>query len=275
MSFRHILLSLAFSLPLAATPALAAKPDPTAELEVEVVGDLEVGPDGAVRSYAVTSELAPVFADIVAREVKKWTFEPIEVDGKPVIAETRARLSLRAIPHAGDYQLRIENVSFGDATPRGERVAPKYPGDALREGIGAKVLLVVRLDADGGVIAAEPYQTSLDAEVRSERAAKRWRERFEQASVAAAKQWHYDVTETVGGVAGEQVFMVPISYTLSYSRTTPKAQWRQYFPGPITPSPLQLEGARMAAQAGAAADGETRALASRFRLKNDVTGSYL
>ncbi|MBB5207989.1 hypothetical protein [Chiayiivirga flava] len=265
---------LAAILPLAA--ASAAEPHPEAELEIGVVGDLEIGPDGAVRTYEVTSKLAEPLTALVERKVREWMFEPIAVDGKPVIAKTRARLTLRAIPQGDDYQLRIEGVHFGEAAPSAATTlkAPTYPRNAIREGIGARVMLVARLDADGRVIEVHPYQTSLDKPIKSDFTANKWRTAFERASIAAVEDWRYDLTESIDGATAGQTVMIPIQYSLSYGRTSaPNERWRQYIPGPVSPAPWQ-DDSRIA-QLDDIGEGETRSLSSRFRLTRDPTGTVL
>lgn len=273
MSFRTAtLLAFCLTLPLA---AVAAEPHPDAELEIGVVGDLEIGPDGAVRSFDVTSKLAEPLENLVERKVQAWAFEPIAVDGKPVIAKTRARLTLRAIPHEGDYQLRIEDVAFGEAAPAAGLKPPRFPTEMVREGVGARVMLVAKLDAEGRVVEVHPYQTSLDRVAKHEAQAQKWRGKFEAASIAAVSKWQYDLTETVGGIAlGDSVVMIPIQYALTGGPLSkPNEQWRQYIPGPITPAPWQDD--TRVAQLDAIGENETRSLTSRFRLVDDVTGTML
>lgn len=274
MPVRTMPFASVLALLLAATCAAAATPDPTAELEIGVVGQLEIGPDGAVRSFEVTSKLAPVLANLVQRKVQAWTFEPIAVEGKPVIAKTRARLALRAIPHEGDYQLRIEDVSFGDAARTPDLKPPRYPRDAARAGVGAKVLLMVRLDGDGRVIEAHPYQTSLDVPFKSDAAARKWRAEFERASLAAVKEWKYDLTENIGGVSVGQTAIAPITFALVDAAAKDPNRWRQYIPGPVTPAPWPTED-HSDARTDSIADGETRSLSSRFRPTRELAGTML
>lgn len=149
----RLLLALSLTLP---APALVATPANQPELELGVCGVLEIDCDGSVREYNVTSQLTPALQRVVENHVRGWAFEPIPVDGKPVIANTAMRLRMRALPARDDYRQQVENVSFGEARP-GQTTPPRYPVSAVREGIGAEVLLQVRIDRDGRVIAVHPY----------------------------------------------------------------------------------------------------------------------
>lgn len=276
MSFRFLaLLALASCLPSAAAQAAERPPLPQPELQIGVVGDLEVGPDGAVRSYTITSDLAPPIVTLVERKVREWRFEPITVDGKPVIAQTRARLTLLAIPQGEDFQLRIEDVRFGEAAPSKQTKMPSYPREAIRDGIGARVLLSLRLDPDGRVLEVHPYQTSLNVRVRSDKATERARNLFERASVDAVKHWQFDMSETFDGVAHAQDVIVPVVFQVTTGMRAPREdEWKHFFPGPITPAPWRQQDTQLA-RLDAIAEGEARSLTSRFRLVDDVTGTLL
>lgn len=272
----RLLLALSLTLP---APVLFAAPADQRELELGVSGDLEIDRDGSVREFNVTSRLTPALQRVVENHVRDWAFEPIAVDGTAVIAKTAMRLRLRALPAGDDYRLQVENVSFGEARP-GQTTPPRYPVAAVREGIGAKVLLQVRIDRDGRVIAVHPYQTSLSGAKLSEGKASLWRERFERVSVEAASAWIYEPSETLDGRSEEQTALVPIVFTLSDSPNTGsiEGRWSEYTPGPRSPAPWLDASSTAAAtetDADAIGQGESRSLSTRFRLKDDIAGSVL
>lgn len=255
--------------------AFAAAQAPLPELELGVTGDIEIDRDGSVRDYDVTSELAPALQRVVEKHVRTWAFEPVEVEGRLVIAKTAMRLRLRAVPIEDDYRLQVEDVSFGEARA-GSTPPPRYPVDAVRARIGARVLLQVRLDPQGRVVAVHPYQTSLAAAGLTEARARKWRERFEQVSVDAVAAWRYEPSESIDGRSIEQTAMVPIVFEIGDGprlRST-EGRWKAYTPGPITPAPWVGTDA-MATDIDAIAEGETRSLSSRFRLKDDIAGAVL
>lgn len=250
----------------------AARPLPMYELQVE--GRIAIGPDGAVRDYTLQSKLAPEIAAVVDRRVREWKFEPILLDGKPVIAETTMRLALLATPQDADrYALTIQNVWFGTPGRTGTMTPPRYPKDAVYAGLGAKVILVLRLDPKGNVVDVVPEQTSLTAS-GSERVAASWRQVFERASIAAAKKWKFDVTETIGGQPVESSIRVPVVYTLGNAGDT--GQWKAFVPGPVRPVPwVGPETVASQADRDRLGDGDMQPLDSRFRLREGVVGTAL
>lgn len=255
----------------------AAPPKPEPELQMSVRGEIDIDTDGSVRDFRPTSRLTPALASIVGDKVRTWRFEPVLVDGKPVVANTSMRLELRAIPHEGDYQLRIEDVGFGD--PRaGKYAPPRYPMKAVREGLGASVLIAVRLDADGKVAEMHPYQTSLSKSLGSENNTRKWREVFERASMEAIAQWTFEITERLDGRAESQTMLAPITFTIGSPSSSPEGRFLSYIPGPIVPAPwLDAEAVASvdAADLASAEQGSTRSLSSRVRLATDLEGSIL
>jgi hypothetical protein len=255
---------------------LQAAERPQAEFEMTAPGDLEIGPDGAVRSWKMDShKLGDSVESLLQNNIAQWHFEPVRVDGRPVIARTRMSVELKALPQAEGYLLKVSNVTFGSAKSRGKLVPPSYPTDAIRAGLGARVLLSVKLDAQGNVAAAHPYQTSLNKHGR-ERQAERWRKRFEQVSLAAVKKWKFEPAEALEGNPVGSTVMVPITFVLT---SRPKGsidnRWLGFVPGPVTPAPwidadsvaqLDLDGLD---------DGESASLDSRFKLTSDVVGKAL
>lgn len=264
--------ALALAWPMA---ALAGKP--AADIEMEVGGKIAVGPDGLVRDYKLTSELPAAVAGLVERNVRSWKFEPILVDGKPVIAETRLRMVLHGTPVGEDrYTLKVENVWFGEPERAHDMKPPRYPTVAARAGLGAKVVLVLKLDADGNVVDVLAEQTSLDKRTRSEQVADKWRRVFEQASVAAAKKWKFTPGETVNGEAVGSLVRVPVTFWVGGSPKDDSGRWKAYVPGPVNPIPWVTEDS-MASQAerDRLRDGDAQPLSSRFKLAEDVVGTTL
>jgi outer membrane biosynthesis protein TonB len=129
--------------------------------------------------------------------------------------------------------MRITEVRFGEPQRNAKIRPPHYPEDAVHARLGAKVLLAIRLDATGQVLDAQAFQTSLDALARSEGEAERWRRVFERASLAAAKDWRYDMSETVNGKPIGTNAIVPVVFALHELGTPvpPADKWKAYVPG--------------------------------------------
>lgn len=245
-----------------------------AEYSLGIGGELVIDPQGRVHSWRMDDGLAPVLADLVQRNVERWTFEPILIEGKPVTAKTRMRLALLARPREnGDYELRVDEVWFGDMKSRGEKAPPSYPRGAIRAGMEARVIVLARVDAQGNVVDVHPYQTSLS----KKGSVARWRKAFEEASLAAVRQWKYEPGEEIGGARSGNTVKIPMTFELATGRSKQELaadmkRWRSYLPGPVSPAPWLDEDAVAAIETAEPADGEALSLQSRFRLKHDVSG---
>jgi hypothetical protein len=262
---------LMFVLALFVLPALAG--DPLVELDIGLGGEIIIEPDGQVRSYTLDDGASPAVADLVRKNVATWRFEPIVVEGNPVVGKTRMSLSLTALQQAnGNYLLKLNSVFFGGATSRGKQRTPRYPTEAVMSGVGARVLLVLRLDPQGNVVDIHPYQTSLthkgsDSQVRT------LRKRFESASMAAARHWKYVPGENIGGTIVESTVIVPIVYHIE--KRPSSSDWTAFVPGPISPAPWVDPSSVASVDADQLQEGAPAGVDSHFRLKSDVIGKTL
>lgn len=269
---------LSLLLLLCTSIAWADGPKPT--YEIDLTGDIRIGPDGVVRDYRLQTELPPVVAKAVDNNVHTWKFKPILIDGKPVIAKTTMRLSLHAEPAQGDtYTLKVVAVSFGDPKPsRGTMTAPQYPRDAVYARLGAKVSLALKIDARGNVTDVWPEQVSLDKRA-PEAVAARWRRLFEKASVGAAKNWKYDPTEVIDDQPVGTIVRTSILFRVSEDeprQDSTDGRWLAFVPGPMNPNPWETsKPPPTQAELDAMKDGEVQSLASRFQLLDDIVGRTL
>jgi len=264
---------------LGSGPPLAAA-EKLAVLELSTDGEVQIAPDGHVSDCHLSGKLTPAVADIVDRHVRGWRFEPILVDGHAVEAKTALHLDLQAEPIAGkdDYLLRITNVRFGEPRRNAQMKPPRYPLEAVHVGLGAKVLLYVHLDEAGKVIDVDAYQTNLNAKPSSEFEARRWREVFEKSSIAAVKNWRFDISETVNGKPIGTTAIVPFVYSVVGGpiRKAAPGEWQPYLPGPVHPAPwLKPEQVAASRDVFGLKEGQALSLDSRFRLKDNVIGSTL
>jgi hypothetical protein len=271
---------LAGALMLACAAPLAQAQQGAAMLELNADGEIQIAPDGQVSDYRLGSKLPPVVADIVDRHVRAWRFEPIVVDGKPVVAKTSMHLFLQAEPVEGksDYRLRVTSVRFGDMKRASHMLPPKYPPEAVSAHVGGKVLVAVRVDDAGNVIDAQAYQTSLDVRARNDMEAERYRRILEKASVAAARHWSYDITQTINGKPAGMSALVPVSFSLCNMpcrQPDTGDRWRALMPGPIHPAPWMHEQVAGTAGLSTLGDDDAMPLDSRFRLTDDIVGKLL
>jgi hypothetical protein len=270
-----ILQRVAFALALAfgAADLASAENESTPTAELSVNGDIQIGPDGHVTDCWLKTKMAPTVAALVDRTVRGWHFEPVTLDGRPVNAKTTMNLRLSATPAPNDsYSLRIESVHFGTLSQT-NRKPPTYPSDAVRAGLGARVVLYLIIGESGHVIDAMPGQTSLTMRAKDEREAEMWRKRFEKVSLEAVKSWRYDTSELVDGKrVAKRYAIAPIVFYVN-----PEHQWTTYVPGPVHPSWWDKKTADGKSEQRFAqlTDGETASANSNFRLKDDVIGKTL
>jgi hypothetical protein len=148
-------------------PAFAQQTTPT--LSLQSAGQIQITVDGSVSDYKPSAVLAAPIASLIDRSVRLWRFEPIKVDGIPVVASTAMHMELRAEPIANsdELKLRIVAVDFGDAVRTDHTVPPEYPYPALRAGLEARVMLFLSLDETGKVVKAEPRVHDRNAKRKS------------------------------------------------------------------------------------------------------------
>lgn len=256
----------------AESPAKTAKQQ-VREYELAVSGEIDIGPEGRVLSHRLDDKVSPGVRELISKNIAQWQFEPVQVAGHPVIARTKLHMSITATPSSAEtYQLKINNVWFGESFVAEKMNPPRYPQEALLAGLGAKVRLVLKLDADGNVVDAYARQVSLNKTGR-ENLAQVWRKRFASVSLAAAKKWRFKPGSMIHGeVLGSKV-EVPVNFAISNSPNDSKG-WKAYVPGPINESPWGDDELRLADNVNLN-DGEAVAIDPRFKLLTDVAGTVL
>ena len=270
-----LLLGLSIALPMYAEEAPTSQEATRPTYQITATGDIEIGPDGRVHRYELDKGQPAAIEQALARSIAQWRFEPVLVEGRPVIAATRMRISLSAEPRAsGGYLLRVGGVGFGEPRPAPSgMIPPQYPREAMRAGIGAHVVMVIKLDDHGKAVRVHAEQVSLDRPLRNERLTEKWRKVFAEASADVASRWSFQVNETIDGKLVGATIRVPITYSLGEGGTSDNA-WQGYLPGPVQPVPWPEEGA-IAVERRQLKNGEVQSLSSRVRLTPGVVGSVL
>lgn len=258
--------ALALAVLLAVPAAHAGESEPG--LELQAVGMIDVGPDGSVRDYTLETRLEPEVAALVDRTVRGWRFEPVLEDGRPVIASTRMRLELEALPRDDGYALRVADVAFGEPEA-GPNPPPPYPR-GLR--VDARVSLLMQVAADGRVRDVHVEQVSL-----GERMGKRSsvvREAFARVTRETARSWSFDTGEIVDGEPVPMQLRVSVDFErrrVGGWNTRPT-----FHPGPVHPAPWAKPAAPEGGDRPVLAGGDLQRLgAPRVRLRDEVVGSLL
>ena len=266
---KRLAMLLALTLTTAATAhaqsAVAVRKQ--AEASMVVTGQIEVGPDGAVRSCTIDKqdELPAPVADLVRHSAAAWRFEPVVRDGTPIAARAPMNVRVVATPEADGktFSLRIAGATFGngpaDEQPHYKhREPPFYPKEAVQARVAGTVYLIVRVGRDGKVADVAPEQVNLTV-VDNERGMRRWRKVLADASIQAARDWTFEPPAAGPHKDdGEWVVRVPVAFHLhewGKPERSGYGTWEGYIPGPRETIPwLEAYRLRHAAARDAGSD---------------------
>lgn len=243
------------------------------ELRMPVAGEIGVDPQGKVFDLNIQSILTPEVKRVVEQSVRMWTFEPVMKNGVGVHAKARMFMTLVAVPAEGGYQLRIERVHFAGERREMNMVPPRYPRYAAVNGVGADVLVAVRVDRDGNVRDAVAVQTALPGISGNEKGLARWRRLFEEATVEAAKRWNFQADED-RTAADDTTLIVPVTYCPPGARTCGADGWRFQSAGPRQPIPWLAQSEQQFDATGLR-QGEAMALNNTLTLRTKVVDTAL
>jgi len=276
----------------AQAPQAAPKPAVDSIMTTRVDSEIAIDPSGALIDYRSETPLPDDVRISLERQVRTWRFEPVLVEGKPVKAKTRMRITL-ASRQLGDerYAVTVDNVTFPsngsgvlpDAPPSAvtvssrKIVAPAYPQGLARAGVGGVVLLYLRLSPDGRVLDAAPVQTSLLNVYGNDRSLAQGVSALEQATARAARSWQFNVqVHTDHPSARDLTVSMPVEFQAPGAHETRPGQWRTEVRG------ARREAAWLRDDAGAQRigvsdvdSGDVVPLASAFKLASEVQGLAL
>jgi TonB family protein len=242
--------------------ALAAGPSDVrkrAEASMVVTGWIEVMPDGSVHSYTIDhpEKLPPVVVSLIQNNVPAWKFK---VDNNPQVIE-RAQMNLRIVARRVDDThdtVAIASTNFdkpfvpGQSPASKDRVAPKYPQEAINARVSGTVFLLLRVGRDGTVMNAGVEQVNL-GQYGNDREMKHYSAVLADSALNAAKQWTFNVP-TSGPTANYPFWYVrvPVNYNLLPFGSPPEkdvyGKWDVYIPGPHEVIPWLQQNTRQPAQ---------------------------
>lgn len=243
--------------------------------EMTASGTLVVEPDGRVTEVAL--DMPASTRKLYREAMLRWTFRPVEIDGRVVRAKVHFLLAAtgESVPGSGDVRLGIDHVWFidppstadasGEREPVNDMKPPHYPMRPAREGFGAQVDVLVRLDAQGRVVDAGVDRLFLGAtQIRQPGRAAAFAKQFASASLRAAKDWIIRDPEVLA--AGSAI--VPVRYTPP--QRSPEG-WQPLIPVEVSQMPWMAVLRRDAVTMTAA--GQSSSM--RFQLLDDVAGTTL
>jgi hypothetical protein len=306
----NLLAALATVLALAVLPASAGAGDPPAPgvetlLVLNLDGDIDIDPDGSVAGFRLRSTAPGKVAAMLEQAALKWRFDPVLIDGVPAKVTARTRVTLGATQKGEDFEVWLDNVLFpGETHARGsapdadskrgfdnESVdvlakampPPGYPIGLMKAGIGARVLLGLRIGEDGRVAEVIAVQSQLFDVRGSDRNLARAIELFEKSAIAGAKAWRFEVKPKGAGdiPANKLTAVTTVEYIPSAGPSRgPKeldrpGQWRWITRLPKRAMPWLPAEPRQDVGVSDMMAGEVFPLQSKLRLASDVRGKML
>ena len=214
----------------------AAAADDLTRYQADVSGRITIGPEGQVLDVAFDGAdwMGEAVREGYERKIRAWRFEPVLEDGRAITASARMQLRLAAVRNDTDKTASfvIEHASFPDPAPlagegagrlpEGIRRRPHYPETAARNGVGAIVLLVARLDAEGKPEALAVEQLLLTGP-NPGKSANLFARQFEKQTLAAARHWRLPPPEDT------DVVRIPVRF-LAPGASSRRSGWEAVYP---------------------------------------------
>jgi hypothetical protein len=253
MEIRGMAIGLASALLMAAFAAGAITPGEArkqAELSMVVKGSIDLGLDGSVESYRIEQpeKLSPPILDLLAKQIPKWKFEPVQVDGKAVRARTNASLRIVASPiNDGSYAVSIQSASFsggseaeaGQVTIRHRSLMGPLARTLEASGAAGDVYLALKIGPDGKVLDGIVEQVNLTAVGTDEQMA-RARKILGDGTLDVIRKWTFN-PPAVGELANQPYWSGILPVSFHWDGPSEKyGQWKAYIPGPCAEIPWRI-----------------------------------
>ncbi|MCD9006119.1 energy transducer TonB [Luteimonas sp. XNQY3] len=286
MNARRILaalLAVALVAPLVAQAQTARAMRNQVEASMLVTGTVDIDREGRVTAQTLDQpdKLPPYVVSLVERAVPQMRFEPVLVNGAPVLARAKMNLRLVAVPAGdGDMTLAIQSAHFGEADSDADRSnvrksnlrPPRYPMNVAQIGGKGTVYLLVKVARDGSVDDVIAEQVNLTA-LGSARQMESIRNALAKVSIdTARKHWSFTPpSEGEGAPKDYWVVRVPVEFTLGGDSAPGYGEWAGYLPGPKS-RPDWAEPDPPGFSPDALAAGGVHPAQSRFRLLTPLGG---
>lgn len=212
------------------------------EMTMLVKGHVDIDREGRITAHALDrkEELPDFVVTLVEQAVARMRFEPIMVDGTPVLARARMTLRLVAEPTGDDMAVVIRSAHFGDEGALSQNLRLRlleiprlrFPRDVVLKGGSGTVYLLLKVGRDGTVQEVVAEQTNLTV-VRDAEQMARIRRSLENAAVRSAPYWRF-APLSVGEFAERPYWVarVPVRFHIGNTPTQRYGQWEAYHPGP-------------------------------------------
>jgi hypothetical protein len=270
--------TLIITFPAAAQTASAVKR--TQEASLVINGQIEITPQGAVKSYSLERDasLPSEVRQLLSQQIPQWKFHPVVRGGHAVHA--RSGMSLRLVARKlvnDDYAVSVRSARFdgdpqqGETVVKGTMTPPQYPKTAAKYGVAGDVYLLVQVGRDGKVQHVASEQTNLLVADRGPNM-KKWREMFESSAISVAKTWTF-APPTQGDAVDDPFWQlrIPVSYRIGLPNEAADVVWQGYIPGPRNVIPWAVPDlTQMGVDAGA--DGQLSQIGAGLQLMTPLNG---
>lgn len=216
------------------------------EASMLVTGHVDIDRSGQVTAHVLDQQdkLPAYVVSLIERALPVMRFEPVLVDGAPVLARAKMSLRMVATPSGnGDMDLRIAGAHFGEDEIAGtsaesvrsiEMKPPRYPTTVLDMGGKGTVYLLVRVGRDGRVADVAAEQVNLTA-LGNAREMRVIRERLAKAAINGARDWTFAPPTQGEAVSSEYwVVRVPVEFYIGRDGAPGYGEWSAYHPGELT-----------------------------------------
>ncbi len=196
------------------------------EASMLIEGTITVDTEGKVRDFDLAGQdkLPGKVVELIRNKTPQWRFEPVVIDGKPVVAQFVMNVHVIAKLLSDDQlQIRIGGAAFGalirneTAWPSGKLTPPEYPSEAGRANAGGSVYLVLKIGRTGKVEDAVVEQVNLGV-VGTEKEIASLRDAFAKSALRQARRWRF-IPPTAGPDAGAESWSVrvPVVYAMQWN----------------------------------------------------------
>ena len=229
-----------------------------------------------MRGFELTEQdqLPPEVVELIRNTVPQWRFEPVVIDGKPVVAKTDMNVRVVATQMPEDqFQIRLGGATFGQGAPnpneipRANRLRPPgYPRTAAYANATGTVYLILKIGRIGKVEDVVVEQVNLGV-IGTEKDIAMLRDMFSKSAMEQARRWKF-IPPTEGPEAGGEFWSVrvPVVYSMSGKRAPTYGKWEAYLPGPRHRIPWATKDEGLAFSPDALPDGSVHLAGSGLKL---------
>jgi TonB family protein len=170
-----------------------------------------INEEGLVWDAEVINSANPVFNEPAIAALEQWRYSPTLVDRKPVPISTTVIIPIAsgetgtsAREHMERFRLMYGPMRVGNNFMKTRlivKVDAEYPEQLKQEGIEGKIILNVYIDEKGAIEEVLPVTWNYEA--------------FEEAAIAAVKQWRFSPAPLSDGRAVPVLTSIPFSFTMN------------------------------------------------------------